>query len=357
LIERAKVSSAALIPEAKGTAMRIATFNVENLDDEEVPPDDDKRPTFQERLEILRPQMERLRADILCLQEIHGQGEDATRRTLRALATLLEGTRYEGFQLRSTTLAGGQGVQRFRNLVTLIPPGWSFEESREILHKFTPPPEYSVVTERDDNGPRPLKWDRPLLYCRARTPDGLVLHILNAHYKSKTPTPIAGQGPVNFKWATAAGWAEGFFLSSIKRVGAALETRVFLDELFKTDRNAMIVLAGDLNAEADEVPLEAIRGDVTSHGNPALNHLTMYPCGNTVPEDSRFTLYHHGRKNMLDHLLVSRAMMACYRGTEIHNEFLQDESVAFAVDKKFPASDHAPVVAEFDDAMIAKRMM
>jgi hypothetical protein len=43
-------------------SLRIATFNVENLDD--VP---NTEPTLQDRIEIMRPQMERLRADVLCL--------------------------------------------------------------------------------------------------------------------------------------------------------------------------------------------------------------------------------------------------------------------------------------------------
>jgi exonuclease III len=51
---------------------------------------------------------------------------------------------------------------------------------------------------------------------------------------------------------------------------------------------------------------------------------------------------------MLDHLLASRGLFTFYQGTEIHNELLHDESVAFAIDTKFPESDHAPVVAAFD---------
>jgi exonuclease III len=51
---------------------------------------------------------------------------------------------------------------------------------------------------------------------------------------------------------------------------------------------------------------------------------------------------------MLDHMLVTRDLLAFYRGSEIHNELLHDESAAFAVDKKFPESDHAPVVATFE---------
>jgi exonuclease III len=67
-----------------------------------------------------------------------------------------------------------------------------------------------------------------------------------------------------------------------------------------------------------------------------------------VPETSRYSLYHHGKGQMLDHLLASRGLLTFYRGTEIHNELLHDESLAFATDTKFPESDHAPVVAAFD---------
>jgi hypothetical protein len=39
--------------------------------------------------------------------------------------------------------------------------------------------------------------------------------------------------------------------------------------------------------------------------------------------------------------------LATLEHTEIHNEYLPDESGAFCTDVKFPESDHAPVVAQF----------
>ena len=51
---------------------------------------------------------------------------------------------------------------------------------------------------------------------------------------------------------------------------------------------------------------------------------------------------------MLDHIVVSRELLRFFRGAEIHNEALPDESGAFRRDTQFPESDHAPVVAEFD---------
>jgi len=328
--------------------MRIATFNIENWDD--VAPGSND-PPFSERLAIMRPQLERLRADVLLLQEVHGQDEPGGPRGLRALRSLLAGTRYANHQMRSTLLANGQDVERFRNLVTLIPPGWVFEESREILHQITPAPVYQLVTENPQREPRAIRWDRPLFYCRVTAPFGQI-HLLNAHFKSKIPTPIPGQGPENFRWRTASGWAEGFFLSSMKRVGAAIEARMFIDQLFDAEEEPLVAIGGDLNAESDDVPVVALRAEVESHENPALNGRTLYPCEDSVPEDARFTLYHRGKRNMLDHLLVSRGMIKAYMGTEIHNEIVRDESIAFATDLKYPSSDHAPVVASFDDSAL-----
>ncbi len=48
--------------------IRVATFNVENLDDKQ-----EQTPSLDERIAIMKPQLIRLDADILCLQEVHGQ--------------------------------------------------------------------------------------------------------------------------------------------------------------------------------------------------------------------------------------------------------------------------------------------
>ena len=49
--------------------IRIATFNLENFDDDvNAGPND---PTLQQRIAAMRPQLVRIRADVLCLQEVH----------------------------------------------------------------------------------------------------------------------------------------------------------------------------------------------------------------------------------------------------------------------------------------------
>lgn len=321
--------------------VRIATFNLENLHDAP-----DQTPSFETRAAILRPQVERLKADIICFQEIHSQETPDGMRELSALKQLLTGTIYENYELVSTSKPETNEPFSQRNLV--IASRFPIIEHDQYLHTFTPPPEYRKVTsdppQKEATG---VTWERPLLHARITVSDDITLNVLNVHLKSKNPTTIPGQKVDPYTWKSASGWAEGFFLSSLRRVGQALETRVFIDTLFDTNPQAYIVIAGDFNADADEVPVEAIRGRVENTGNGDLAERVLIPAEESIPEPSRFTLYHQGEKNMLDHILISLSLLPFYESTEIHNENLPDETIAFATDEKYPQSDHAAVVARF----------
>ena len=318
--------------------LRIATFNLENLDD------DSDEPTLDQRIAVMRPQFLRIDADILCLQEVNAQEQNGGRE-LVALNKLLSGTKYEGYA--HTVYTDPQNSDDERNLV--IRSHYPIVESEEYRNSITPAPSYKKVTaDPPMQRASKVRWERPILYAKLRLRDQVDLHVINLHLKSRIPTNIRGQKINRYKWRRADAWAEGFFVSSMKRVGQALETRQLIDQLFDADKKALIAVCGDFNADLDDVPVEAIRGDVENTGNGDLAERVMIPCERTVPEPSRFSLLHHGKGNMLDHLLVSRSLLAYYKGSEIHNEVLHDETIAFAMDIKYPESDHAPVVAEFE---------
>jgi endonuclease/exonuclease/phosphatase family metal-dependent hydrolase len=322
--------------------LRIATFNLENLDDQ---PGD--QPTLTERIALMRPQLLRLNADILCLQEVNGQEAPGQPRRLLALESLITGTPYAGFHRVSTMTGDGTQVYDERNLVILS--RFEILEHHQFKHDFAPAPRYQKVTAKPaEAAAKEVTWERPLLHARIKLDARRVLDLVNVHLKSRLPTPVEGQKLDNYTWESISGWAEGSFLSSMKRVGQALETRMLVDTLFDADADALVVVCGDFNTDLDDVPMEAIRGDVENTGNGQLAGRVLVPCERTIPETSRFSLFHHGHGTMLDHLLVSRSLLAFYKGTEIHNELLHDESVAFGTDVKFPESDHAPVVAAFE---------
>jgi len=324
--------------------LRIATFNLENLDDKP-----NEHPTLKERISLMRPQLLRLNADILCLQEVNGQEEEGSPRRLLALDALLQETRYAGFHRVSTMPEDGPGVYDERNLVILS--RYEILESHQYKHHFAPAPFYRIVTAEatpgEESKAEKISWERPILHARIGI-GNRILDVVNLHLKSRIPTDIKGQKLDTYTWKTASGWSEGFFLSSMKRVGQALEVRMLIDDLFDKTENPWIVVCGDFNAELDEVPLDAIQGKVENTGNEKLARRMMLPCEINIPESARFSLYHRGKGRMLDHVLISRNLLEYFKRSEVHNELLHDETIAFATDTEFPESDHAPVVAEFE---------
>lgn len=172
--------------------------------------------------------------------------------------------------------------------------------------------------------------------------------MINLHLKAPLAAYVPGQKIGPFAWQSVSGWAEGFLRAAIKRSGQALEVRLLIDQIFEEDPQALLVLAGDFNAEEREVPLRMLVGSPEDTGNGLLVPHSLVLLEHTVPESQRFTVIHRGRKQMLDHLLVSRTMFAKYRNIEIHNEMLGDELVAYTLIEAAPESYHAPVVAEFE---------
>ncbi|MFX1577833.1 MAG: hypothetical protein ACFFCF_11790 [Promethearchaeota archaeon] len=220
-------------------------------------------------------------------------------------------------------------------------------ERKQYRRKFCQKPRWQRVTARPpDKRPKTFSWERPILHCQIKLPSKLILHAINLHLKSKLPSDVTGQ-KFRYTWASHEGWAEGYFISTIKRVGQALETRILLETIFKEDPDALITVCADFNAEIGSVPFQTIVGSVQETNNPALQSTIMLACEYSIPPEQRYSLFHRGQGLMLDHVIVSQALYPSWIRTDIYNEFLPDESLAYATDKKFPDSDHAPIIAQF----------
>ncbi len=324
--------------------MRIATFNIENLDTTA----DSRNPPLADRIPTLRSTLNRINADILCLQEVHGQElPDHTstnpKRNLGALDQVIQGTAYENFH-RAFTKTSGVPYDK-RNLVILS--RHPIAEEDQFRNDHIDKLKYNKVTEVPaDPEAETLTWERPILQAQISHPDLGTIHVINLHMKSRLASNIKGQKD-GFAWKSASGWAEGYFLSSIKRVGQALETRVLIDKIFEDEPNANIVVCGDFNAEPGEVPVEAIQGRVENTNNPKLGSQVLVPCSRAIPDTVRFSHLHHGHGNLLDHMLISKSLLPYFQEAVIFNETLHDESLPFQFDTLYPESDHAPFVAEF----------
>lgn len=319
--------------------VRLATFNLENLDD---------RPEaaipLDQRVAVLRPQLERLDADILFLQEVNGQPVRGPR-TLAALDALLDGTPMAPFHRAATETRHGWPMDK-QNLVLLS--RWPITTSRQYLHDLVPPPELADITApRVDGAPRPLCWDRPILHAAIALPDGRDLHAVNLHLRAPLAAFVEGQKMGPFSWRTSAGWAEGFWRAAVQRAGQALEARLLVDRLFDANPEARIAVCGDFNAEAAEMPTRILMATTEDTGNNALAERCLVPVEAVVPAERRYSVIHAGRHLLLDHMLVSRPLLGSLVSAEIHNEGLGDELIGYANEGETAESFHAPFVAEF----------
>jgi endonuclease/exonuclease/phosphatase family metal-dependent hydrolase len=313
--------------------MRIATFNLESLD---LP--------LGPRAAVLRPALERLEADILCLQEVNGQHvAGAQGRRLAALDALLDGTAYAGFHRAWTRTA--KGAADVHNLVTLSRE--QIRETRTILHDRLPPARVGLVTaEPPEPEPVAVRFERPVLLTAHDFGAGR-LWVANLHLRAGLASVIPGGKTAPFAWASVGAWAEGFWLSGLKRSGQALEVRLALEALFDAEAEALILVAGDFNAEDHETPLRILMATPEDTGTGALAGRSLVALDRALDPGRRFSVVHQGRPQMLDHLLASHALYGRFRGIEVHNEGLGDEAVGWARGVGVAGSYHAPLVARF----------
>lgn len=325
--------------------VRIASFNLESLDE---PPRG--RVSVEDRIAVLRPQLMRLRADVLCLQEINGQNEDGGRRGLRVLDAVLEGTPYADFNRVHTQSPSGKGARDRHNLVTLS--RYPIIKHKEIYHTHMDAPLYRAVTaEPPAKNPVEIQWERPVLMCELNLGNKRPLHVINVHLRAPRAAYISGQKNDSSSWKTMPGWAEGYFIAAIKQSGQALEVRLAVDEIFDGDAGALVCVVGDFNADDLEAPVRIIRGDEDDTGSGKFTSRMLVAMERSMPESQRFSIIHRGRKQMFDHILASNELMSWFRTAEIHNEALGDEVGSPAAVPNAPESYHAAVVAEFKNPL------
>ncbi|HXY59892.1 MAG TPA: endonuclease/exonuclease/phosphatase family protein [Methylocystis sp.] len=302
--------------------LRIATFNIENLDWAKAHEEE-----FARRLLILRPILEGLAADVLCLQEIGAQRPTAhAPRRFLALDRLLADGPYANFYRLTSTRPGSPAPADVHNLAILS--RWPVAESRQLHHdlvsawRWTPPEEGEAVE---------VAFDRPLLYARIET-NGAALHVLNLHLRAPRPVPLSHD------LAPGRAVAEGQFLAAQKREGQALEARLFIESLFDREPQARIVVCGDFNADAYETPTRILRGEDGADAR------RLEALEGRVAAAQRYSVIHAGRPAQIDHILASNALAADCVGAAILNEGLQDEVFA---PEPIEGSLHAPLVATF----------
>lgn len=323
--------------------LRLATFNLESLDDAP-----DAAMPLDRRIPVLRRALARLDADVICLQEVNAQKRGGEERAFHALDRLVEDTPLATFHRAATVGDSGAGPRDVHNLVVLsrLP----IAASEQVAHSLVPPVAWPWLSPDTGSGPvsASIRFDRPILHVRVDLGPAGPLHVVNLHLRAPIASPVPGQKQSASRWRTTAGWAEGYFLAALKRTAQALEARLVVDRLLDGDPAALIAVVGDFNAEGREVPLSILRADLEHTGNDALAGRSLVSLDRHLPADSRFTVRHGGRPLMLDHVMVSHPLARRCRAVQVFNEELADELAAFRAGIVDPAGFHAPLVATFE---------
>lgn len=322
--------------------MRLATFNIESLD---APPR--AALPLAERMEILRPQLLRTKADVLCLQEVNSQRAPGdSERSLAALKALLAETPFANFEMVASHGPGTSVLSDVHNLVTLsrLP----IMSHIELKHTLVKPPRHDAITaEPAGTMPETVVFERPALIAELELPSGRRLSVVNIHLRAPLASVVPGQKQSPFSWKTTQGWAEGYYVSSLKRNAQALEIRLALDAMFDADPHHLTAVCGDFNCQDHETPMRIVQASEDDTGNPHLTARSLIVADRSLPEDRRYSVIHNGRPQMLDHILVTRSLAGYLQDVQIHNEGLTDECAAAGLEHGIPGSSHAALIADF----------
>jgi endonuclease/exonuclease/phosphatase family metal-dependent hydrolase len=134
-------------------------------------------------------------------------------------------------------------------------------------------------------------------------------------------------------------------VTEVLRAAQAVELRRVVDSHLAADPNSRLAVLGDFNDTLESEGLRILRGDARGARAPHLARAELVPAALAVPEDQRFSQIYRGRRELLDHILLSPGLFPHLEGTRILNEDLAEaENDAFP-DPWREGSDHAPVLA------------
>jgi endonuclease/exonuclease/phosphatase family metal-dependent hydrolase len=285
---------------------------------------------YDAKLTELARVINQISPDVLAVQEI---GDPAA---LEDLRERLDGE----WRAESSELADGRGIRV--GFLSRLELG-EIEQLREF-------PEGLAPVQVDDEGTTLAEMGRGALRVRLRA-GGRDVDLVSCHLKSKLLTFRGGCFSPRDEGERArfAGYA------LYRRAAEAVTVRGFADDLLdeRGQERAVIVL-GDLNDEPAAATTQILLGPPGSEiGTSGFDRpdqgdgSRLWNLAPLIPEDRRFSRVFRGRGELIDHVLVSHALV---RRVE-HVDTGPGKPPSITEDPRArcdePASDHLPIVARF----------
>lgn len=311
----------------------VATWNLENLF---LPGEESGRPpdqrTYEAKLAALAGTVNGIAPDVLAVQEV---GEEA------ALADLVD--RLDGdWSTHLSEHPDGRGIGV--GVLSRLPV-----EETENLVAF---PEELGAVRVGDNDETTERMGRGGFRARVRTSAGTLIDVLTCHLKSKLLTFPGGRFNPRNESERARYGAYALF----RRAGEATTMREWATTLLDgAGQDRAVLLCGDLNDEPQAATTQILLGPGGSEiGTPGQDvpdqgdAWRLWNIAPLIPEEQRYSRVYRGRKELIDHILISHALLQ------------RVEKAESVVERRLPSitdnpsaraaatdSDHAPVVATF----------
>jgi len=204
--------------------------------------------------------------------------------------------------------------------------------------------------QADDDGGTIKQMGRGALAVRTRESSGRDLVIVACHLKSKLLSFPGPGGKSRFNPHDEGERARVADYALSRRAAEAVTVRALADDLLAGDGTTrQVMVVGDLNDEPQAATTQILLGppgselgtagaDRPDKGDAA----RLWNLAPSLPEAERYSRIYHGRRELIDHLLVSQALLG--RTAEVHTVHpgtLPSITDDPAARRNAPASDHA----------------
>jgi predicted extracellular nuclease len=308
----------------------VATWNLENLfrpNDEAGPSTD---PAYRSKVAALAETINRLGPDVLAVQEV-GDSDAVT----DLLAELV------GDWHAVLADPDGRGIRV--GVFSQLP-------MREI-EQVAAFPNLLLPVQVDDDGTTITQMGRPAL--RVRVDAGTTaIDVISSHLKSKLLTFPGGRFAPKDEHERVRFAAYALH----RRAAEAAAVRAYVTELIDGNgQQRAVVVAGDLNDEPEAATTQMLHGPTGSEiGTAGYDRQDqgdgqrLWNLAALIPAEQRFSRIYRGRGELIDHLLVSHALVGRVAGVTTGDTSITSVTDQPTERRDEPASDHRPVQARFD---------
>jgi endonuclease/exonuclease/phosphatase family metal-dependent hydrolase len=306
----------------------VATWNLENLylPGGEFGPHD--QPAYDAKLDALAATIEAIGPDVLAVQEV---GDPAA---LDELTGRIGGT----WHVALSEQPDDRGIR----------VGFLSRAAIERVDAFRRFPDGLAPVQVEDDGTTARELGRGGLGIRVGG-----VELVTCHLKSKLLSFPGGRFNPRNEGERARYGAYALYLRAAEVVTLRAHADALLDG---AGAERATVLLGDLNDELQAATTQVLLGPPGSEiGTPGFDHpdqgdaRRLWNLAPLIPPERRFTRVYRGRRELIDHVLVSRAVVDRVTRVDTATDELPSITEEPAARRDTPGSDHAPVIVELSD--------